>query len=140
MSSSDSDPWPEHLDALVAAPEHHTLLFENDVVRMLDTHIKAGDRTPVHTHRWPAALYILSWSSFVRWDARGEIVLDSRIVPSLANAPQALWSQALVPHSLENVGASDLHVISVEIKHPSLVGAGAPMGNHFSRLTLRAAD
>jgi hypothetical protein len=128
MRSSESDSWPEHLDALVAAPEHHALLFENDIVRMLDTRIKAGDRTPVHTHRWPAALYIVSWSSFVRRDASGEIVLDSRTVSSLAKSPQALWSEALAPHSLENVGASDLHVISVEMKHPLPAAAGAKNG------------
>ncbi|HTT56069.1 MAG TPA: hypothetical protein VMF63_03095 [Opitutaceae bacterium] len=124
MKSLESDPWPDHLDALIAAPAHHTLLFENDAVRMLDTRIKAGDRTPVHTHRWPAALYIVSWSSFVRRDARGEIMLDSRTVPSLVMPPPALWSQALAPHSLENVGPSDLRVISVEMKHPLPVAAG----------------
>ena len=124
MKSLESGSWPDHLDALIAAPEHHTLLFENDVVRMLDTRIKAGDRTPVHTHRWPAALYIVSWSSFVRRDARGEIMLDSRTVPSLARSPQALWSPALAPHSLENVGPSELHVISVEMKHPPPVAPG----------------
>jgi hypothetical protein len=128
MRPSESDSGPEHLDALVAAPEHHTLLFENDIVRMLDTRIKAGDRTPVHTHRWPAALYIVSWSSFVRRDAMGEIVFDSRTVSSLAKSPQALWSEALGPHSLENVGASDLHVISVEMKHPLPAAAGAKNG------------
>jgi hypothetical protein len=128
MKSSESGSWPEHLDALVAAPEHHTLLFENDAVRMLDTRIKPGDRTPVHTHRWPAALYIRSWSSFVRRDARGEILLDSRTVPSLTKAPQALWSQALAPHSLENVGTSDLHVISIEMKHSSRVGTKSQNG------------
>ena len=123
-----SDSWPEHLDALIAAPKHHTLLFENDAVRMLDTRIQAGDRTPVHTHRWPAALYIVSWSSFVRRDANGEIVMDSRTVPSLAKPPRALWSQALPPHSLENVGSSDLHVISVEMKYASFVAGKAQNG------------
>jgi quercetin dioxygenase-like cupin family protein len=49
--------WPAELDALVAAPAHHTLLFENEFVRVRDTCIRAGDRTPIHTHRWPAALY-----------------------------------------------------------------------------------
>jgi quercetin dioxygenase-like cupin family protein len=123
LPMSESDSWPEHLDALVAAPRHHTLLFENEAVRILDTRIKAGDRTPVHTHRWPAALYILSWSSFVRRDARGEIVVDSRTLPFLAKPPQVLWIQALGPHSLENVGSSDLHVINFEIKYPSSIGA-----------------
>ena|SRR2546430_8962875 len=123
MISLDSDTWPEHLDALVAAPAHHTLLYENDAVRVLDTRIKAGDRTPVHTHCWPAALYILRWSSFVRRDAVGETILDSRLVPSLTTSPQARWSEALAPHSLENVGTTDLHVISLEMKHRSRVHA-----------------
>ena len=108
--------WPLELDALAGAPEHHTLLFENDSVRILDTRIPPGGRTPVHTHRWPTALYILSWSFFVRRDSRGEITLDSRTVPALAGLPSGLWSPALPAHSLENVGTSDLHVISVELK------------------------
>jgi hypothetical protein len=52
----ETESWPEDLDALVAAPERHPRLFENDAVRMLDPRIRAGDRTPVHTHLWPAAL------------------------------------------------------------------------------------
>jgi len=125
MNLPEPEPWPAHLDALAAAPGHHTLLFENDAVRILDTHIAAGARTPVHTHRWPAALYILSWSPFVRRDARGEITLDSRTVAALANPPPALWTAALPPHSLENVGPADLHLISVELKQPAPAGGTA---------------
>ena len=40
---------PDDLDALTAAPDHHTLLFENDRVRVLDTRIPAGDQTPLPT-------------------------------------------------------------------------------------------
>ena len=109
--------WPAELDALVAAPGHHTLLFENDSVRILDTRIRAGERTPVHTHRWPAALYIQSWSQFIRRDDAGAVMLDSRTVPTLRESPKALWSPPLPPHSLENVGTNDLHVISVELKN-----------------------
>lgn len=38
-----SEPWPEHLDALQASAEHHTLLFENEHVRVLQTRIPAGE-------------------------------------------------------------------------------------------------
>jgi hypothetical protein len=116
VNDPNTDKWPADLDALVAAPEHHTLLFENDSVRVLDTRILVGERTAVHTHRWPAALYIRSWSQFIRRDAAGAVILDSRSVPALIESPKALWSPALPPHSLENVGMSDLHVISVELK------------------------
>jgi hypothetical protein len=108
--------WPESLDALVAAPDHHTLLFENESIRVLDTRIRPGARTAIHTHRWPAALYIMSWSSFIRRDEHGSVVLDSRGVAALGTPPQVLWTHALAPHSLENVGTADLHIVSVEVK------------------------
>ena len=108
--------WPANLDALHAASDHHTLLFENHAVRVLDTRIRPGDQTPLHTHRWPCVLYIISWSSFLRRDAAGTVVLDSRTVPQLADPPPVLWSAPLPPHTLENIGASDLHVLSVELK------------------------
>lgn len=108
--------WPEALDALVAAPDHHALLFENERVRVLDTRIRPGDRTPVHTHRWPGVLYVMSWSTFVRRDPRGNVVTDSRTIPELAEPPRVLWLPPLEAHSLENVGKADLHGISVELK------------------------
>ena len=55
-------PWPASLDALSAAPHHHTLIMENDRVRVLETRIPPGDIVPVHTHCWPSVLYVLSWS------------------------------------------------------------------------------
>jgi quercetin dioxygenase-like cupin family protein len=44
------------LDAMTAAPHHHEVLLENDHVRVLDTRLPPGKRTPVHTHCWPATL------------------------------------------------------------------------------------
>jgi hypothetical protein len=106
----------DDLDALIAAPDHHTLLFENDRVRVLDTCIASGDQTPVHTHCWPAALYAISWSDFVRYDDRGSVLLDSRTVPALQDHPDALWSGPLPPHSLRNIGEVELRIITVEVK------------------------
>jgi hypothetical protein len=69
-----NSPWEESLDALAAAPAQHRLLFENAHVRVLDTRIAAGERTPVHTHRWPAAHYVVSWSDFIRRNAEGVVL------------------------------------------------------------------
>ena len=107
--------WPPELDALTAAPQNHRLLFENDSCRILDTSIAAGESTPLHTHRWPAALYILSWSDFVRRDEHGQTVLDSRKITAITPGC-ALWTPSLVPHTLENIGTSELRVIAVELK------------------------
>ncbi len=48
--NSAHEQWPESLDATTAAPNHHEVLLENDRVRVLDTRIGPGERTPVHTH------------------------------------------------------------------------------------------
>lgn len=109
-------PWPDALDALVAAPDHHTLLLENERVRVLETLIPPGDTTPVHTHRWPSVYHILSWSHFLRTDDQGQVMVDSREVESLAEPPAVLWSEALPPHALQNVGDADIRLVSVELK------------------------
>ena len=114
--SADDWPWPEELDAMRAAPGFHDVLLENDHVRMLAARIGPGERTPIHTHRWPSAHHVMSWSDFVRRDGDGTIVLDSRTTPLSASPPEALWGTPLPPHSLENVGTSALYVVSVEVK------------------------
>jgi hypothetical protein len=118
MESNNSNEWkwPDELDALTAAPQHHKLLFENEFVRVLDTCIPPGEMTAIHTHRYAASLYILSWSDFLRFDDKGNVIFDSR---TLAQAPlpgSAGWTESFAPHALQNVGIQDLHVISVEHK------------------------
>lgn len=116
---------PEDLDALVAAPKNHTLLFENEAVRVLDTRVGPGETVPLHTHRWPSALYIMSWSDFVRRDGEGMVVVDSRRGGELPEG-SALWSGPLAPHTLENVGASELRAISVEVKSAGMNASVTP--------------
>lgn len=98
------------------ASHNHILLFENDRVRVLDTYITAGGRTPLHTRCRLCSKYVLSWCSSRCDGDQDGVMLDSRQTPTLANPPQALWLGPLVPHSLEIVGDTDLSVISVELK------------------------
>jgi hypothetical protein len=109
-------PWPDQLDALSAAPANHRLLLDNDRVRVLDTVIEPGATTPMHTHRWPAVYVVLSWSDFVRRDADGAVMLDTRTAGMGATPPLALLGEPLAPHTLENVGTQPLRVISTELK------------------------
>ena len=106
--------WPDSLDAVVAAPAHHVVMLENAEVRVLDTRVMPGDTVPLHTHRWPSVLYVLSWSDFVRRNERGEVTLDSQTAG--LTPPKVLWSPPLPPHTLENVGDREIHIISVELK------------------------
>jgi hypothetical protein len=110
-------PWPPELDAMTAAPANHTLLFENEHVRVLDAHVAPGHTVPVHTHCWPGVLYVLGVSDFVRRDPDGTVLADTRTAGPKAPAGSAVWGHALPPHSLENVGQSELRNITVELKH-----------------------
>jgi hypothetical protein len=112
---SNEPDWPEDLDALQAASEYHALLFENELVRVLDTRVPPGQTVPLHTHRWPSTLYILSWSDFVRRDREGITLVDSRALGKIP-AESAVWSGPLPPHTLENVGDVEFRAISVELK------------------------
>jgi quercetin dioxygenase-like cupin family protein len=109
-------PWPPGLDALAAAPLHHRLVLENAQVRVLDTRVPPGDTVPLHTHQWPSVLHLLSWSHCVRRDAKGHVEFDTRsTMPAVLQAPIA-WCEPLPPHSLENVGTAELHIMMIEIK------------------------
>lgn len=117
--SVDPINWPAELDALTAAAGHHFNLLENDRVRVLDSCVKPGESTPVHTHEWPSVLYVIGFSDFVRRDQNGDVLFDSRGSENKPAPGQAFWSGPLQPHFVTNVGDSDIRIISVEIKTSS---------------------
>ena len=104
------------LDALLAAPNHHRVALENEHVRVLETRVQPGDTVPIHVHEWSAALYVLSWSDFIRRDATGAVLLDTRHAGVSFAPGEAIWSGPLGEHTLENVGDKPLHIIAVELK------------------------
>ncbi|GAC1670675.1 MAG: hypothetical protein NVS9B8_13810 [Candidatus Limnocylindrales bacterium] len=105
----------DDLDGVIAAPAHHRVLFENEVVRVLETTIAAGDLTPVHSHLAPTVMYVVSGSQFVRRNPAGAVMLDTRADPAFV-LPRVLYSPGMPLHTLENTGADDLVVIGVELK------------------------
>ena len=82
-------------------------------MRVLDTRIPVGDTVPLHTHRWPAVYYSIQFSHFIRRDQDGNVTFDSRTVPPRGTAN---FFECLTPHSVENVGDVEIHLISVELK------------------------
>jgi len=108
--------WPESLDALQAAPESHRLRFENDAVRCPRNQDRTGpDDTGAHSslagHSLPPLDRPLRASR--RW---GAILVDTRSGGFLPKPASAIWGDALPPHTLENVDASEIHIIGVELK------------------------
>jgi hypothetical protein len=109
-------PWPDSLDALIAAPANHRLLFENESVRILEVRIRPGQHVPVHTHRWPSAVCVVRSCDFIRRDAEGKVLFDSRTAGPQPEAPIVQSLGPLPPHSVENVGSSDILLFTTELK------------------------
>jgi mannose-6-phosphate isomerase-like protein (cupin superfamily) len=114
--TSNDWPWPDSLDALVAAPEYHKLLMEDDRVRVIHTRVPPGETVPLHTHCWPSLLVILGWSECVRRDEKGEVTYDARKAGPPPSPDSATWYPPLPPHTLENVGTAEISTINVEFK------------------------
>ncbi len=112
-------PWPDSLDAVIAAPNHHRVLLENDRVRVLEVRISPGQLVPVHTHRWPGTIYVVRGSDFLRRDGEGKLLFDSRLAGPPPATPLAQWTEPLPPHSVENIGDSEILLITTELKNHS---------------------
>ncbi|MBV8846365.1 MAG: hypothetical protein JO307_26465 [Bryobacterales bacterium] len=44
-------------DAVVAAPDHHKIVLENDAVRVLEATVPLHSKEPPHTHFWPSVFF-----------------------------------------------------------------------------------
>jgi quercetin dioxygenase-like cupin family protein len=95
-------------DVVKVSPETHSVLFENDQVRVLDVHVKPGETVGMHSH--PAGiLYYLTDATLKITSADGKH--ETREV----KAGTAVWSEA-VTHAAENVGPTELHEVQTELK------------------------
>jgi len=105
----------DDLDGVMVAPGNHKVIFENDAVRVLETTIAAGEKTPLHTHLTPTVMYVLSLAHFIRRDENGETMVDTRANLD-AVRPKVLFSESIPRHTIENTDTMDLVVIGVELK------------------------
>jgi hypothetical protein len=105
----------DDLDGPIAAPDNHKVIFENELVRVLEIKIPVGTTAPIHTHLTPTLLYHVSGNHSVRRGEDGAVLRDTRADPSFR--PERVTFQGPTPeHTLENTGSEDIHVIGVELK------------------------
>lgn len=110
--ASDFDKWwtPQN-EALTAAPQHHTLLFENDEVRVLTVTIPPGVKEPMHAHRYASVIYDEQPSHLVEYLSDG-----TRADRGVRPQGGARFLPIGPPHALENVGTTPLRIVRVELK------------------------
>jgi quercetin dioxygenase-like cupin family protein len=94
-------------DPTVTDPDKYKVVFENERVRVLEYRDKPGDRTSPHHHP-DSVMYTLS--SFERRLVQGDRQTDVQLA-----AGRAGWLPAQDHHG-ENIGATDTHVLFVELK------------------------
>ena len=118
LSASQPVIVPGSSDALLAASDYHTLLFENSDVRVLDVHLPPHTREPMHTYPWPGVLYILQGvpTQYYTPDVSSP-PMQSPPSPSFKIIPVP----AEGPHALENTGEIPAHAIRFELKHATPV-------------------
>ena len=60
---------PDATDAVAAAPVHHKVVLENDVVRVLDVTVPLYSAEPPHTHFWPSVFFEQTSAPDKPWEA-----------------------------------------------------------------------
>lgn len=95
------------LDPAVTNPDHYTVIFENDKVRVLEYTDQPGDVTTPHEHP-DSVMYTLS--SFRRRLDSGDVQREVEL-----GAGTVGWLPAQQHHG-ENIGETPTHVIFLELK------------------------
>jgi hypothetical protein len=99
---------PQELDPLKVASDTHKLIFENEFVRVLESRVPPGKTEPWHRHGRRVVVYLSDFHT--RSTEEGKQPHDN-----LRQSGLVRWSDP-VTHQVENIGKTEGHVISVELK------------------------
>ena len=114
MDGTDPSTWDPKLDALVAAPSHHRLLYEDDSIRVLSVSIAPGMTEPVHHHRFPSVFVIDSLVKLRDFNGNGEEI--PLPIPNKFEPPLVVTLPPQPLHSVRNEDAVAFHGTRVEFK------------------------
>lgn len=106
---------PGAMDGVSIDPHHHRVLFENEFVRVVESIVRVGETTALHTHLTPRVMYALSGSTYIRRSPDGTVIEDSGFPDGSVEHPKVMWSGPTELHTIENTGSEDLVVIAIEI-------------------------
>ncbi len=117
-SYSDVNPTLEldSMDAVIAAPESHEILLENDRVRVLRVKINPGEREPMHNHNWESVMYVDHPAMIKYYDDKGNLVFESNKSNFSYDVGNPSWMEAEGIHAVENIDTLEYSAIRVELK------------------------
>ena len=95
-------------DPVKVSPQYYVVRFENERVRVLEFHLKPGEKEGMHSHP-PGVVYVL-----VDATIRNGLPDGTSSERSL-KAGDVLWRENTT-HTGENVGATEARAIAIELK------------------------
>jgi predicted metal-dependent enzyme (double-stranded beta helix superfamily) len=115
MDGTDPAGWDPALDAVLAAPENHAILYEDEAIRVLSVSIGPGEIEKPHHHRLPA-VFVIDRLVKVR-DFNGvtgeEIPLP---IPKDVEFPITVKFLPQPLHYVENLDTKPFHATRIEFK------------------------
>ena len=99
----------------------HKNVFENKWIRVLDVKIKPGDTTLFHHHSTPSVIVILTNTKLGTQLQGGEPVISQTNIGSIG---YAAYDEKPIVHHVWNDGASEFHVMDIELLGKSSNAAG----------------
>lgn len=114
--NTDPATWDPALDAVIAAPRNHAVIYEDDVIRVLAVSVAPGETENPHHHRWPSVM-VFDRTARIR-DFNGA-TREENPLPPRENLPLPVTikfpPQPL--HYVENCDTRPIHATRIEFKH-----------------------
>jgi hypothetical protein len=115
--------WPEKLDAILAAPKNHNIVYEDSNIRILQVICPPGAEEPVHTHQYKCTMWFTQSARFKYYtyvmDTKKQLVKKDS-VEIKGFPPEALNKGQMVdpegPHSIKNSGTETFIAYRIEYK------------------------
>ncbi len=103
-------------DAVIAAPNSHKVLFENDKVRVLEVIILPGQKEPMHTHERSSVMMIDS-STRIKYYGEDGVGVEYPERKESKEKPFIEWLEPEGLHAVENLDSTKTyHAVRIEIK------------------------
>jgi hypothetical protein len=115
MDGTDPATWDPALDGVLAAPENHTVLYEDEAIRVISVSIAPGAIEKPHHHCFPAVFVVDRLVSVRDFNgATGEEIP----LPIPKDAPLPITAKFLPQplHYVENLDNRPFHATRIEFK------------------------
>jgi predicted metal-dependent enzyme (double-stranded beta helix superfamily) len=116
MDGTDPATWDPALDGVLAAPENHTLLYEDEAIRVISVSIAPGAIEKPHHHCLPAVFVV---DRLVRVRDFNGATGEEIPLPIPQDAPLPITAKFLPQplHYVENLDTRPFHATRIEFKY-----------------------